>query len=498
MELGKVHSVDAKHANVDTRPVDSPDFHYEDGNLQGQKGSTRGDVLDMSRMGKKQELQALEKVNAVEMALSTWILIKILALSSKHQADARHTDHWVSEFAPKSIQKPLSYIVGWLALLGWVTGCPSAAQLTSTLVQGLILLKNENANVAALWQTTLFIMIFLIVAVAFNLFLAEKLPLAEGIFLIVHIFGYFAFLIVLWTMSDHAPASQVFGTFTDGGGWGNTGLSCLVGITTPLWCFLGPDAGAHMSEELKDAGRVLPSAMVWATFFNGLLGLTMIMTMCFCIGDIDGILDSSTGIPIIQLLYNSTGSYSATVVMTTVLIVLSMVGTITVIAATSRQMWAFARDKGLPFSSYIEHVRPGWDIPLNAIVVTLLVSMLITCLNFGSDVALNAIISLSNAALIFSYMTSIGCIRLKRFRGEALLPRRWSLGKFGAPINDAALCFLAVGFVMSFFPITPMPAPVDMNWAVVIFLFVIVVAAVNYVVSARWHYVAPVALVKEQ
>lgn len=94
-------------------------------------------------------------------------------------------------------------------------------------------------------------------------------------------------------------------------------------------------------------------------------------------------------------------------------------------------------------------------------------------------------------------MASIGCIRLKRFRNEPLLPRRWSLGRFGAPINDAALAFLTVGFVMSFFPITPMPAPVDMNWAVVIFVFVVLVAAVNYGVSARWRYVAPVALVKE-
>ncbi|KAI4168779.1 MAG: hypothetical protein LQ348_007433 [Seirophora lacunosa] len=341
-------------------------------------------------------------------------------------------------------------------------------------------------------------MIFLVVAVAFNVFLASKLPLAEGIFLVVHAVGYFAFLIVLWTMSDHAPASQVFGTFNDGGGWGNTGLSCLVGITTPLWCSLGPDAGAHMCEELKDAGRVLPSAMVWATFFNGLLGLTMIITFCFCIGNIDEVLESPTGIPIIQVLYNSTGSFTGTVIMTTLLIILSMVGTITVIAATSRQMWAFACDKGLPFSSFIELVRPGMDIPLNAILVTLLLSLLISTLNFASDVALSAIISLSNAALIASYMVSIGCIRLKPFRNKPLLPRRWSLGRFGAPVNDAALAFLAVGFMMSFFPISPAPSPRDRNWGIVIFAFVIVASAANYVVGARWSYVAPVALVKER
>lgn len=250
--------------------------------------------------------------------------------------------------------------IGWCCCLGWVTGNPAAAQLTSTLVQGLVLLKNENANFVALWQTALLIMVFIVAAVAFNIFLAGTLPLAEGIFLGLHIVGFFAFLITLWVMSDHAPASQVFTQFSDGGGWGNQGLSCLVGITTPLWCFLGPDAGAHMAEELKDASRVLPSAMVWATFFNGLLGLVMLITFCFCLGNVDDVLNSPTGVPIIQVLYNSTGSMAGTTVLTVILILLSLIGTITCVAASSRQMWAFARDKGFPFSDFIAFVGCPW------------------------------------------------------------------------------------------------------------------------------------------
>lgn len=237
-----------------------------------------------------------------------------------------------------------------------MTGNPASAQLTSTLVQGLVLLKNEDANVVALWQTALFIMIFIVVAVAFNIFLAKKLPLVEGIFLVLHVVGFFAFLITLWVMGDRAPAGQVFTQFSDGGGWGNMGLSCLVGITTPLWCFLGPDAGAHMAEELKDASRVLPSAMVWATLFNGLLGLAMLITLCFCLGNVDDVLNSPTGVPIIQVLHNSTGSMAGTAVLTVVLILLSLVGTITCFAASSRQVWAFARDKGFPFSGFIAFV----------------------------------------------------------------------------------------------------------------------------------------------
>ena len=59
------------------------------------------------------------------------------------------------------------------------------------------------------------------------------------------------------------------------------GLSCLVGLATPIWCFIGPDAGAHMSEELKDASLQLPKAMLWATFGNGILGIVMMITFWY-------------------------------------------------------------------------------------------------------------------------------------------------------------------------------------------------------------------------
>ena len=143
-------------------------------------------------------------------------------------------------------------------------------------------------------------------------------------------------------------------------------------------------------------------------------------------------------------------------------------------------------------------VRPGWDIPMNALVTVLVISLLISALNFGSDVALNAIISLSNAALLFSYIFSIGSIRLKRWRKEELLPRPWSLGRWGGIINDVVLAFLIISFVFSFFPQTPMPGAVGMNWAIVIFMFVIFAASLNYFLQARKTYIAPLSLVKQE
>ncbi|KAK0834042.1 hypothetical protein LTR73_001805 [Friedmanniomyces endolithicus] len=117
----------------------------------------------------------------------------------------------------------------------------------------MVVLVNPDADVSMLWQTTLMVFLFVLLTVGFNVFFAHHLPLAEGIVLFLHVFAFFAFMLTLWIMADHAPAVQVFTTFkwlwdaptltnpSDGGGWGNMGLSCLVGLATPIWCFIGPD-----------------------------------------------------------------------------------------------------------------------------------------------------------------------------------------------------------------------------------------------------------------
>ena len=41
-----------------------------------------------------------------------------------------------------------------------------------------------------------------------------------------------------------------------------------------------------MSEELKDASIQLPKAMMWSILLNGIMGIGMIITFCFCIHDV--------------------------------------------------------------------------------------------------------------------------------------------------------------------------------------------------------------------
>ncbi|KAK5119066.1 hypothetical protein LTR62_000277 [Meristemomyces frigidus] len=368
----------------------------------------------------------------------------------------------VSEFAPASWEQPLSCIVGWMAFLVWVASVPACTQVMTQMVQGMALIGNPNANVLELWQATLTIFMFLVLTFAFNIFLAKYLPLVEGIMvtsciarlachgsfasqygaqLVIHVVAFVTFLILLWVMVDHPPADVVFSHFYDGGEWVSFGLATLVGISTPLWGFVGPDAGAHMSEEPKDASLQLPRAMMWATFFNGVMGIPMLITFCFCISSIDDVVHSASGQPIMDFIYAATGSYAATRVLGTLLLVLYFFGACNVLAAASRQ------DGGFPYSAWFSKVKKGQA--LNAVYLCAIISFVLAVINFGWTVALSAIISVSNAALIFSYIVSVGRIAIKRIRGEPLLARRWDLGWMGLPINLVSLAFLLVSFVFS-------------------------------------------------
>lgn len=96
--------------------------------------------------------------------------------------------------------------------------------------------------------------------------------------------------------------------------------------------------------------------MIATAIINGALGFIMLCTFCMLVGNVEEILATPTGQPFIQVFYNVTKSKAGTSAMTSILIVMAIFGCVTNVATSSRQVWAFARDKGLPFSGWLAHV----------------------------------------------------------------------------------------------------------------------------------------------
>lgn len=129
-------------------------------------------------------------------------------------------------------------------MLGWQAAFASICFLCGTLIQGLLALNYSDPNGSYVygnerWHGTLFTIAIACVGTVVNTFGASILPSLEGLILVIHIFGFIAILVPLWVMGTPTTGQAVWAEFKDSGGWGNLGLSCLVGQLTPIFSFLG-------------------------------------------------------------------------------------------------------------------------------------------------------------------------------------------------------------------------------------------------------------------
>lgn len=69
------------------------------------------------------------------------------------------------------------------------------------------------------WQQSLVMIAVAVVATLMNTYGAKKLPILEGIVLVVQVDGVFSIIIPLWVLPPKASAGEVFGSFSNNGGW---------------------------------------------------------------------------------------------------------------------------------------------------------------------------------------------------------------------------------------------------------------------------------------
>ncbi|KAF2228709.1 amino acid transporter [Viridothelium virens] len=500
---------------------------YRDDVLQETgKYGTEADRRDMRRINKRQELRrtfhfftifgyAVILGNTWEFVLVTgifsitnggtagtiWMFVMtcfgmfFVMLSLAEMASIAPTAggqyHWVSEFSPPRYQKLLSFCVGWFAVLGWQSAMAAVGIVVAQHVQALMVLSNPSYMIKT-WHEALFSIATVTVCILFNIFLVRKLPLFQGVIVALHVFGFFAVVVVFWVLGRRSNARDVFTTFSDNG-WGSTGVSCLVGLLSPIATLIGADSSCHLSEEVHNASWVLPRAMVATACANYFAALFMTITFMFFLGDIDAALDSPTRVPYIEVLYNVTQSKGATIVFTSLLMVLLIACMVNQVTATSRQLFAFARDGGVPFYKWLSYVRPGWDTPINSLTVTFLVSAVLSLFCIASPIALNIATSLSQTGLLTSYTIANGCTLAKRIRREPFPPSQFSLRRNGGfVVNVIAMCFLCIANVFIFFPAAPNATAETMNWSIVIYGGTAIFMLIYYAARARHVYDGPV------
>ncbi|KAL4796799.1 amino acid/polyamine transporter I [Aspergillus venezuelensis] len=407
---------------------------------------------------------------------------------------------WVALLAPPRISRPLSYITGWFML----TGILAMGAVNNSIAANFIL---GQANlvlpsfIIERWHTVLVAYAVAFASLGVNVFAPHLLNKLSRSILIWNITSFIITVVTLLATNDNnQPPSFVFKDFQNFTGFGQS-MATIIGILQSLFGMCCYDAPSHMTEEMQYPSRDAPKAMILSVGMGTFTGFIFLLVLCFCIGDIDTTANSSTGVPVLQIFYDSTGSKVGACFMGSMITVIYLVCAVSLVAEGSRSLFAFARDRGLPFSGFLSKVTKGRKhIPFNAICATVLVEIVFNSIYFGTVTGFNTIISIATTGFYISYALPL----LSRLLGHVTSssPSK-STFTFTGPfhlsssmslaLNTIGLLFLLFAFVTFNFPSEAPVNDQNMNYTSAAIGVIALLGTVTWFAGARGRFTGPVS-----
>jgi choline transport protein len=103
-----------------------------------------------------------------------------------------------------------------------------------------------------------------------------------------------------------------------------------------------------MCEEIHNASTVVPQSILLSLGINGALGFRILIAVLYCLGNVQDAFNTVTEFSFIEIFQQATNSFAGSSAMVAIVLILSICSEVALLAAASRMMWAFARDRGLP------------------------------------------------------------------------------------------------------------------------------------------------------
>ncbi|KAK5710287.1 hypothetical protein LTR17_018993 [Elasticomyces elasticus] len=415
---------------------------------------------------------------------------ELASISSTPVVGAQY--QWTGLYAPRAMSPAFwSLLQGWLTVFSWICLCAAVPFISALCLQGLIIL-NDETYVPQRWQATLLMWAFLALPVLGNVYGRKLLKAVEIMGGVLHIVFFVVTITTLAVMARRSTAKFVFTeSFFGQSGWESEGVQWSLGLLSITSVLTGAAATSPKLQKNTIADSKVPIAMMLAVVFNTILALAFLITVLFCIGDVEAAVGTTTGFPIIQILYQATESKAAATVIVCMILFSTMIALFGVFASVSRLTWAFARDNGLPYSGFFSRVHPTLHIPLNALGLVTLIAALLGLINIGNTTAFNAILSLATMGLYLSYVMPLAFVLIRKLQGRHPNYGPFRLGIWSIPVNIVGLAF---GIYMVIFLPFPSVLPVTgatMNYAAPILGFIMLVALGDWFVSGRKRFEVP-------
>lgn len=301
---------------------------------------------------------------------------------------------WVAMLAPPRIARGMSWVTGWFMVTGILAMGATNNFVGANFILGQANLSIPNYEIKR-WHTVLVAYLITWISTTVNLYGPHLLDRMSRGMLIWNVVSFVVVIVVILACNDHKqPASFVFRDLENSTGFG-TGFAAILGLLQSSFGMCCYDAPAHMTEEMLQPSREAPKAIVMSVYIGAVTGFVFLVSVCFCIGDITKTAESTTGVPLIQIFYDSTQSTVGACFLSSLIVVIILFCSNALLAEASRSLFAFARDGGLPFSRLFAEVDGRRYIPIYAILLACGVQMALNAIYFGTLTGFNTVVSIA-------------------------------------------------------------------------------------------------------
>ena len=274
--------------------------------------------------------------------------------------------------------------------------------------------------------------------------------------------------------------------------------AALIAVLAPVYIFYGFEAAGDISEETKDAGRQVPRAMRWALIFGGIASFILIAALLLAMPahNAVGATVKGGGVPFI-LAELPSGVQDFLLLL--IIFAFFSCGS-SVQGAGTRLAFSYARDGALPASSWVARVSPRHKMPVNALLVGTVVTVLFVLLTFispnhnvhfgfitypANTNVLVSLVSFGVSGIYLSFLMTVIAATIARARGGS--PRGLSPGTLGVAGQHRGLAYLGLMFVNIVLP-TGLTSPrgyFNLDWITLTVMVIIAIVGAVYFLIAR-------------
>lgn len=400
--------------------------------------------------------------------------------------------YWTFYYAPHSIRVPLSYMIGLSNTLALVGGlCSITYGFAEEILAAVYINMDGDFEITeprtyGVFAAGIISLMLLTCASSKNASHLQTVSMVCNSGIIVLFF--IALPIGTARSKGFNGASFIFGKFENFGTW-PVGWEFVQGWLTAIWTIGAFDSCVHMSEEAKNPSKGVPIGIIGSIFACWVTGFCICICTAACMSsDVASVLGTETGFPMAQIIYDSLGKRWAVAFMVLIAICQWLMGG-SILTALSRQIWAFARDDGLPFSSVVKVVNKTLKVPLRAVYFASILGLLLGCLTFAGPTAAAALFSLAVAG---NYVAWGMPVILRLTSGKSRFhPGVFYLGKYSTAVNWLTMAWIAFVLVMCMFPTDTTVEADTMNYTVVINGGVWILSLVYFYVYKYRDYFGP-------